>query len=318
MFYDEREQPRVGRITFAVIAAILLVIGLIALLTGMKKTPADHIGLSYGGGPIEGNHYQQTVDPASGIFFNGLFDKLYLYPVTQRNYIVSKSEGEGDRNGVDFIQRPSKDGIPVDFEVATYFKLNTDEVQQFHEQIGLKYQAWTDEGWDRMLNDYIRQQIEESIKSEASRYSAEQLYSDADVLQEVGDKLGNTINQRVINKAGGNYFCQPTWTSGDECGDFTFTIKNVDIANEEVKNALAARRASEIAIGTEQNKVEQAKQQAEAIRVLQQALQLYAGSSSAYVQLEYIKALMQAIKDGDIEFWVLPNNGNITVPGPQR
>ena len=67
-----------------VVAFVALVV-LIVMATGFKKTPRDEVGLSYGGGPIEGAHFQQVVEPGHGLFFNGVQDKLYLYPVTQRN-----------------------------------------------------------------------------------------------------------------------------------------------------------------------------------------------------------------------------------------
>lgn len=272
------------------------------------STPTDKIGLSYGGGPFEAKKFQRIVNPASGRFINGWFDKLFLYPTTQRNYIVSKSGHEGDREGPDFVQATSKDGIPIDFEVAVYFKLNTDVIRQFHEQIGLKYAAWEDDGWDRMLNDYVRQQIEETLQEASRGHSAETLYSDQKTLDSLSRTLGPIINRRILDKAGGNYFCNPDWVSGQHCGDFTFTVKKADIANDEVKAAFAARRQSEIAIETERNKVEQARQQARAIRELQNAL----------ASRGYLYVLLEAIKAGSIQFWVLPDDGNFTFPVPSR
>jgi hypothetical protein len=38
------------------------------------------VGISYGGGPIEGVHFQRVIQPGSRLFVNGLFDSLYLYP----------------------------------------------------------------------------------------------------------------------------------------------------------------------------------------------------------------------------------------------
>ena len=79
---------------------------LIALIGGtVKKTPRDKIGISYGGGPIEGQHFQQVVEPGHGLFINGFADKLYLYPVTQRNYIISQRTDEGDIEGEDAVRR---------------------------------------------------------------------------------------------------------------------------------------------------------------------------------------------------------------------
>ncbi|MEO7804306.1 MAG: hypothetical protein ABIS18_07995, partial [Actinomycetota bacterium] len=90
------------------LVALILVI---LLLNSVKKTPRDFIGISYGGGPIEGARFQRVVEPGSSLFVNGFADKLYLYPVTQRNYIVSRRRDEGDVVGEDFITAPSLDRI---------------------------------------------------------------------------------------------------------------------------------------------------------------------------------------------------------------
>ncbi len=139
----------------AVVGLLLLV--LVVSLRSMwpfAKVPRDKIGLSYGGGLFEGAHFQGIKQPGSSLFFNGWGDSLYLYPVTQRSYIISRTQGEGDVQG--FVPAPSSDRIQVEFEVATYFKLNLSLIRRFHETIGLKYQAWTDYGWERMLSESFR------------------------------------------------------------------------------------------------------------------------------------------------------------------
>src|SRR5688500_10662549 len=83
-------QPKhIVRGAVLVVAGALVLIVAVTLLGSVKKTPRDQIGISYGGGPIEGQHFQRVVNPGSNLFVNGFADKLYLYPVTQRNYIVS-------------------------------------------------------------------------------------------------------------------------------------------------------------------------------------------------------------------------------------
>ncbi len=51
-----------------VVALILVIL----LLNSVKKTPRDFIGISYGGGPIEGAHFRRVVEPGSSLFVNGL------------------------------------------------------------------------------------------------------------------------------------------------------------------------------------------------------------------------------------------------------
>lgn len=294
-----------GRVLGSVMGLVVVVL-LLSFPFYTDSTKTAEIGLSYGGGLFEAKSFQRVVQPASGRFVNGWFDKLYRYPTTQRNYIISKVEGEGDRQSKDWITSVSKDGIAIDFEIAVYFKLNTDVIRQFHEQIGLKYGADGEEGWNKMLNDYVRQQIEETVQNESRRYSAEALYADQGTLDTLSKTIGPVVNKRILDKAGGNYFCNPDWTPGANCGDFTVTVKKADIANDEVKAAFGARRQSEIAIETERNKVLQAREQARAIRLLNNELRR-SGNSYLYV-------LLEAIKSGKIDFWVLPEGNGLTIP----
>jgi len=287
----------------AIFGAILLFL----TFSSVAKTPIAHIGLSYGGGPFEGARWQFTKPPGSGLFFNGILDKLYLYPSTQRNYIISKSSIEGERGQVDFIPAPSGDSVEVDFEVAVYFKLNLDKVVKFHEQIGVKYQAWTDEGWDRMLNDSFRQQIESAIQEEARQYPVEAIYSDPGVLLNIQTEVTRILQDRITKILGDEYFCGPTYIPGGECPRFSFVIKRVTLPANVVAS-FQAIKVSENQISVKQNEVLQAELQAKAIEALNEALRT-AESADAYV-------LLKAIESGRITFWVVPTGTNLTLATP--
>lgn len=286
-----RRKARHGRILSVAVAGVLCVVFLVGVIGSVKKVPLKYIGLSYGGGPIEGEHFQGIKQPGTGLFVNGWADKLYLYPVTQRNYIISKSGHEGDRMGPDHVEAPSKDAVPVEFEVATYFKLNVDKVEKFHEQIGLKYQAWTDEGWDQMLNDSFRQQIEFALQRESRQYDAEDIYANGDVLREIQTGIAAILQENVNEVLGDEYFCGPTFVPGSDCVGFTFIVKRVTVPDDlrqrfiDIKNSAAQ-------VEVRQNELEQARLQAKAIAELQTEGHL----SPEYVYLKCVEEVEQGCR----------------------
>jgi hypothetical protein len=274
---------------------VLIVIGLAlvpTLFSTLQKTPRDRYGISYGGGPFEGSHYQRVVQPGSNLFFNGLFDQLYLYPADQQNYIISKNAEQGAVKGADSVTAPTSDRVQIEYQVATFFKLNSGLLRSFHEQLGLKYRAYTSDGWSKMLQDTLRQQIESAIQQETRRHTVEEMIGDADVLDTVQTAIQRTIARQLIASLGREYFCGPNHVPGRACGPITFVIKRVDIPTsvQAAYNAIAART-----------------NEAQAIEILCGAL---GGTESCdYAQLK-------AIESGNVTFWILPDGANVVVPGP--
>ncbi len=198
--------------TVVVGAVVILALALVPLVaSSLKKTPKDRIGISYGGGPIEGSHFQRVVQPGSRLFFNGFFDPLYLYPADQQNYIVSSTPSEGAKPKADSVVAPSKDRVQVSYQVAVYYRLNTDLLRPFHEQFGLKYQAYTPAGWDRLIEDTFRQQLENALQEETRRYAVADIYGDADLLLKIQGSVQATLSDRLELAMGKRYFCSPTF-----------------------------------------------------------------------------------------------------------
>ena len=293
--------PR-GVIILALILVPILIVALVPMVAGaFKKTPRDKFGISYGGGPIEGTHFQRIVKPGSGLFFNGWFDSLYLYPADQRNYIVTSVKNQGSTNRADAIVAASRDRVPVTYQVAVYFKLDSDRLRDFHEQLGLKYRAYTSSGWDRLIQDTFRQQIENTLQAETRRYDVADIYANSDLLTQIQGEAQRSLKERLVKALGEDYFCGPKFTPGGKCAEPTFVIKSADIPKDLVK-AFQDNRTSEVQILTKQNEIEQRQAEAQAISALNI-------SGEDYV-------LLRGVESGQIKFWVVPSNNGLTLQSP--
>jgi hypothetical protein len=293
--------PRSAR-WLLLVPVVLIAVALVPMFTsGFEKTPRDRVAISYGGGPFEGVHFQRIVQPGSNLFFNGFFDSLYLYPSDQVNYIVTQQPNQGAQQGSDAIVAPTRDRVQVTYQVAVYFKLNTDELRDFHEQLGLRYRAYTTGGWNSLLRDTFRQQIENALQEETRKVDVADLVGDADRLVELQDNVQAKLTQRLEDALGNRFFCAPTFRPGGDCGDPTFVIKRVDIPSS-VAQAFEDVRTSDIRIQTKENEVRQREAEARAIEALGLTGQEY--------------DILKAIESGRITFWVLDGEGGITVTGP--
>jgi hypothetical protein len=302
-----RRPPRLGpgRRALAVLVGILLLAFGPAFVSGLKKTPRNMIGISYGGGPLESAHFQRVVKPGSSLFFNGWYDPLYLYPVDQQNYIISKSPRVGAVRGKDSVIAPTADRVQLTFQVAVYFKLNTDLLRQFHEQLGLQYKAYTASGWNSLLQDTFRQQIENALQQETRRYDVAELYGNAGLLVKLQNAVQTSVSQKLIQALGEPYFCAPTFKPGGRCNPPTFIVKQIDIP-PSVVSAFLAVRTSAIQIQASVNQIAQRKAEALGIAALSKQLAI-AGQN--YV-------LLRAIESGGINFWVIPSNSGLTLTTP--
>jgi hypothetical protein len=293
----KRRGFRARTIAFTVLV-LVIVVSVIVWLAGatFRSVPVDKIGLHYTGGLVQGQHFESVIRPGTRTKYYGEFDHVYLLPSTQRTYIVSKDPQAGDQRGTDFISAPSSDNVPFTFEAAVYFKLNPKPsvLRQFFEQICL-HDGCTDlspgGGWDRMLAQYFRPQIENALRIEVEGYDREHLFRDPTTLLAIQKAIGPILNDRINNVLGGQFFCGPDATP-TVCPNFAFVLKNPTPPDNVVK-AYSENAASAQDVVTAKNqakaKVAAAQGDADAQRARASAPPL------TQAQIDYIRAqAMQA------------------------
>lgn len=298
--------------TLAMILGAVLIVWLLFSLMFMypfSSSENDERSVCYGGGLFEERDYQGTLDPGTNNQFTGWGDHCYKYPTGQRNYIASEKKNEGDVAGGEAFVAPSKDRVQMKYQVAVYFKLNTNNLSTFHEDLGIKYKAWEDEGWKKMLSDSFRQQIQGSIGDESRKYDAQDLYASAEVREKLSTGIGSTLKANINRSFGKEYFCGVGFVHGkDKCPEFTFVIKDISPKNKGVIAAYEENKKSEIKVKSKENEIKQRAAEAKSIEELNAALEK---SGPNYV-------LLKAIESGKIDFWVLPQGNNMTLQGPAR
>lgn len=301
-------------ISFVVVVLVICVVWLIMFAMGWKSVPVDHVGLHYSGGPIDGEKFVEVIEPGSGATFLGLLDSLVELPITQRDYITSKNPNEGDRKTYDTIKVPAKGGVEMEFEFATYFKLNTspDVVQKFYENVCIKFNCDEDSGWDEMLNNNVRKPLENAIQQAVRNYTVNELYAGeagaatgteeaaTSLLTQVQEKIAKDLKGNINSTFGADYFCGPTFDRSNPgvCPDFEFQIISAVPTSPDVLASFSNNAASKNNVLTAENNANAAVAVAEGQRRAQEAL-ANIFSVSGYVEYLRALAMQECAKNGN-------------------
>ena len=290
-----------------VIGGLILLVILIIVLANIfnfASTDTNRIGLHYGGGVIEAKKFKSIIPPGSTNKLIGPGDTLYTYPIDQRSYIIG---GDGaDTDAADEVTVVSKDNVRLGVRVQVYFTLNRDKdvIKSFHERIGLKTEAYEESGWNDMLQSYFRPQIDRALAAVATDYGWAELYNNEAKKAHFQTAAAKEFTRLLPAAVGGDYFCGPGYNGNNDCGELSFTIQKPMPLDKGIIDGLEAKQRAELAKATQEQKNQQVNVELQSVK--QQVAML---GAQGYL-------LKTAIESGKIQFMVIPQNSNVSIPVP--
>ena len=301
-------RPRGGggvkvKVVGGLIVAVIVIIALFNIFN-FADTDANRIGLHYGGGLIEDKKFKSIIPPGSTNKLIGPGDTVYTYPIDQRSYIIG---GDGaDTDAADEVTVVSKDNVRLGVRVQVYFTLNRDKdvLKSFHERIGLKTDACEDDGWNEMLQSYFRPQIDRALAAVATNYGWAELYNNEAKKSQFQTAAAREFTRLLPAAVGGDYFCGPSYNGSNDCGELSFTVQKPMPLDKGIIDGLEAKQRAELAKATQEQKNQQVNVELQSVK--QQVAML---GANGYL-------LKTAIESGKIQFMVIPQNGNVSIPVP--
>lgn len=288
-----------------------------AALAACAETNATEIGLKYGQGPIEGEHFEGIVEPGSGQQFVWN-DEIVTLPITQRDYtFCADVRQDSDAPGCDAppIRVTALGGAELAFSGGLTFELATgdpDTVRKFYEDVCRKFNCDDgDDGWAEMLRVNMRNPIEDSLQEAVRGYSVDALYAGVpgegedigedealSTLTQVSNDIEKSLKETINAFTGGEFFCGPAYERSDPgtCPDFEFVITDVAPTSEDVRSSFDRNVASRQAVIDARNRAEAERVAAEGVREAQEALDgLY--TDAAYIEYQRALAMLECAKN---------------------
>lgn len=273
---------------------------------GLESSQVNEVGLVYSGGWFEDKEFKEFLPVGATNKATGFGSRTYKYRIDQRSY-----RADAKNNGADTAPPVvvSKDDQRLKVDYQLYFKLNRDPkvLRKFHENIGVKTDAWTNDGWVQMLRDYFEPQIERSLETSALSFNWRDLYASEEARVAFQNDAVERIKVAITDVIGDDYFCGPSYSGPDTtCGDFTMTVGKPEPVNEGLVAAVEQEQTNAAATAAQEQANQRITKELEAEREL---VELY-GPQGAL--------LREAIRSGKVQTFIIDETGRSTVSQAPR
>jgi hypothetical protein len=274
----------------------LAALGVLALAgCSSMETQADEQGVRYEGGVLfaQAPEFKSCQLPSQQSYGDP-GDGTYIYPAGQRTLKFSVDPGS-DAPPITVSAPSPGGGQPITLTVSgvvTFTPNFTDCAifQQFHEQIGRKFSAWTPEGWAQMIGTYIKDPTDRAADNAALGSNWVALASDEAAKAAWERAVAEALPAMIRTLSGGNYF----------------TINGVLLQRPELPADVVA------AI----QRTEAARQEAQTAEQVRRAAETFPGGIAAYQAFQQQQAINDAIRSGNVKVLPVPQGSPIIVnPG---
>lgn len=209
-------------LTFIAVAAV-------ATACSSVNTQPDQVALHYNAGTFSDTKFADCDGVSTHKVYDGVGDKHYVYPNGQRTFEFSGDQ-QADAKPIAIV---SQDNVELTAVGGLTFNLDTSctpvtingkryaggMLQAFHENIGLKFTAYTGEGadplpgkdtsqgWENMLQFYMGQSLKNAMSQAAQKYGWLALWNDPATREKFDQEVKDNLAGAIKNTTGGvDYF----------------------------------------------------------------------------------------------------------------
>jgi regulator of protease activity HflC (stomatin/prohibitin superfamily) len=272
---DEDVDPRelVARHTRTVLTAFAAALGLMLLWSAVVFIPAGHEGVLFN--KLSGKVSATTLKQGWQLRVPVL-TSVVVYDCRRKAYTMSMTSPESDREGPNTNWSPTADGNMVGIDITVWYRIPQDIAGKVYVKLG--NQTWCEE-------QVIRPIIRNAVRLTVAKYTAPELYGPKRT--EVQDKIKELVEKSFKDDS---YFV----LDGD--GVFLRDVHLTPSYQRSIEEKVAAQQA----IQRKEFEVAQARQEAMAIKIKNDAL----ASAKSYLQLRTIEMLEKK----DFKVMVVPQS----------